>query len=58
MIFESLSSGALVGLFNLARKEKVGELAIVDVEGQNFKRAMNYLKENKNLNPFPKNERT
>ena len=36
----------LVGLFNLARKDNISELAIVDVEGHNFKRAMKYLNEN------------
>ena len=36
----------LVGLFNLARKDNIDELAIVDVEGHNFKKAMMYLNEN------------
>ena len=36
----------LVGLFNLAKRAKIGDLAIVDLEGPNFKKAMAYLNEN------------
>ena len=41
----------LVGLFNLAKRSedkgaKIGDLAIVDIEGPNFKKAMSYLNQN------------